>query len=300
MANSDDLSARQEPLRSAGPKPKARRTRATDIIVSIVLPWLIFFLVISLFLFAYHDMRVLVWMLIILCFGLALLFLILGRAARHGTFLAIGFLCMVSVLAGVTVGLWIKNEYLHRYWQLDDGQVYENISPISNSAATADASIIHFRNGTFVDDMRTVGFVAQGSIYCVAPFGIPGPYTSRVEYWAVGINCCEKRMNFECGTAREPGNLSAVVEVPSRQFKAAIQQAQSIYGVTSADSMQLLNVMGNPNDFVDEMWDEAMSIALIAMILDLLICALAGMVIAKVLIPIPSNAAGPQASGSSS
>lgn len=291
----DDQQARQAlrsppDSRAAGPAGsggKRRRTRSTDVIVSIVLPWLIFLLVISLFLFAYHDMSPLVWILIAACLGLAMVFLFLGVLARHGTFLAIGLLCLTSVVAGVATGLWLHSEYLERFWQLDAGQEYREIHPLANTSHTADASVIHFQNGSFVDSARTVGYVSQGRIYCVAPVSRRGPYNTRVSYWAVGRDCCEMRSNFECGSSRDLGAQTAVTALPNREYLAAVHEALSVYGLERVENAQLVSFVNSPQDMIGDMWDEALSIALIAMIFDLLLVSMAGVLVAKVIIPPP-------------
>lgn len=266
-------------------RPKRRRTHFTDIVVSIVLPWLVFFLVISLFLFAYHDMQGIVWIFITLCFGLALLFLILGSAARHGTFLAIGFLCLTSVIVGTVVGLWLYNEFLKRYWQLDSGMEYKNVDPMADAKKTSDAGVIHFEDNVFVDDKRTIGFVTNGGIFCVAPVVAPPNYMSSVQYWAVGEDCCEKRSNFDCGTSRDANATTAITEQRNKPYSQAIAEAESVYGLNSTEGAQVVSFVADPKEAIGDIWDETLTIALVAMIMDLCICAVAGLVLAKILIP---------------
>jgi len=257
--------------------------RFTDLAISVVLPWLVFFLVTSLFLFAYHEMEMIVWILVALCGGLALLFLVLGACARHGSFLAIGFLCLTSVVVGVVVGLWLHTEYLERYWQLDSGQEYREVQPTADAKLTRDAAVIHFAPKTFVDDRRTIGFVAGGGILCLAPVATSFNYNSVIQYWAVGEDCCEMRCNFDCGTARELGPLTGVTEPRGDLYDRAIAQAMSVYGMNTTADAQLVSLVRDPKAVISDIWDETLTIALIAMIMDLCMCIVAGLMIARIL-----------------
>lgn len=279
---------------TAGGWPKRasrRRNRLADVTVSVALPWLVFFLVTSLFLFAYHEMKIVVMALIGLCFCLSLLFLGLGAWGRHPTFLVIGFMCMTSVSVASAVGVWLDGEYLQRYWQLETGSEYKDVNPASDPKSTTGAGVITFLSDAFVDDSRTVGFVADGGIFCVAPVVMPPFYSNKVSFWAVGSDCCQQRSNFDCGAAREPGALqkSALAEPPQSRYSEAIAEAVSVYGLDHQDGVQLVSFVNNPRAVITEMWDQSLIIALAAMIVDLVMCILAGIVIAKVLLPAPRD-----------
>lgn len=268
---------------------KRQRTRFTDISVTIVLPWLVFFLVVSLFLFAFHDLRALVWGLLAACLALALFFLALGCFSRNGTFLAVGYLCLTSLVVGSAVGLWLDREYLQKYWELDNGVEYKDVDP-TDARTADDAGIIHFMAGTFVDDKRTIGFVADGGIYCVAPVALQSRFNATVSYWAVGEDCCQMRSNFDCGMARELDAVTAVMERPTKAYSKAIQEAASVYGLDApTNSSKLVSFVNDPKVVIGDIWDEALTIALISMIMDLCMCAVAGLVLAKILIKPPSE-----------
>jgi len=268
---------------------KRQRTRFTDITVTIVLPWLVFFLVVSLFLFAYHDMKAVVWVLLSLCLVMALLFLCLGCYSRHGTFLSVGYLCMTSLIVGAAVGIWLDQEYLQRYWELDDGVEYKNVDPTESRNLT-DAGILHFSAGTFVDDRRTIGFVHNGGLFCVAPVALQAQRNDTVNFWAVGEDCCQMRSNFDCGSARELDVATAVIERPSKEYDQAIREAVSVYGISnSTEGSMLVSFVSDPQALIGDIWDEALTIALISMIMDLCMCAVSGLVLAKLLIQPPAE-----------
>lgn len=268
---------------------KRPRSQLTDITVSIVVPWLVFFLVLCLFIFLYHDMQVVVLASISVCAALALLFLILGCRSWSSTYVAIGLLSFISVVAGSAVGLWLNREYLTRYWELDAGIEYKDVNPTLDSRKTSDAGIIHFTNDSFVDDRRTIGFVAKGTIFCVAPVVRLPRRIANIEYWAIGEDCCEQRANFDCGFAREPGIVTSIVQRPSQVYLQAVEQAASVYHLNTSRTPRLVSFAGDPKVVISDIWDETLTIALLALIMDLCVCTVTGLVLGKVLTPRPQQ-----------
>mmetsp|Transcript_90036 Transcript_90036/g.278502 ORF Transcript_90036/g.278502 Transcript_90036/m.278502 type:complete len:146 (-) Transcript_90036:140-577(-) len=128
-----------------------------------------------------------------------------------------------------------------------------------------------------------MGYVVDGGIFCVAPVALQ-PYADvPVYYWAVGEDCCQMRSHFDCGTARDADANTAVVERSSEVYAKAIDQAVSVYGVkTTTNSSKMVSFVSDPQAVIGDIWDEALTIALIAMILDLGMCAIVGLVLAKI------------------
>lgn len=265
--------------------PRIKRGRIMDVTISVVLPFLIFFLCTCLFLFTYHDMKMTVWYLVGGCGALSLLFLLIGACLKHSTFVALGLLCAISVTGGTLFGNWMHERYLVRYWQLTTGMEYKDVDPSAFPGTTADGSVLHFVRGTIVDDRATIGFEAAGSMYCVAPvvYGLM-PNAPR-GYWAVGEDCCRQRSEFDCGTAREAGGAdTAVVEWDDVHFREAIQEAESVYGLESlGNDTQLLRFVSSPQAVVADLWEQALTVALVALLMELGVCAIAGMMVAKML-----------------
>ena len=52
--------------------------------------------------------------------------------------------------------------------------------------------------------------------YCVAPILDPSS-TTRVEFWAVGMDCCAERGDFQCGDATAEGTAAAHVRRKTRR-----------------------------------------------------------------------------------
>lgn len=241
-----------------------------DIALSIALPWVMFSLLLLLFLF-YWELKCLVWCLVCLCGLGAVALVCLGMAARHGCFLLLGAASFASVLAAVIVGLHVNKEYLSYYRTVHNGSVHKSVDPSENAAGTADAGVLEFMPGTLVDDLRTIGFVAGGRIHCVAPVAKEGLYNQAVEYWASGVNCCEKRSHFDCGTAMELDLHSkmAIVSRPSKYFGQAVKEALSVYNLTTSSDNLLVTFVHSPDQEQDGIWDSALHTILVAALVHL-------------------------------
>ena len=61
-------------------------------------------------------------------------------------------------------------------------------------AANCAAEFVRFSDGTVLEDFHALGYLAKGNTYCVAPVRLPGSSTEPVRYWAVGKNCCDRRL----------------------------------------------------------------------------------------------------------
>eukprot|EP00747_Dinoflagellata_sp_TGD_P164393 gnl/TRDRNA2_/TRDRNA2_184279_c0_seq1.p1 gnl/TRDRNA2_/TRDRNA2_184279_c0~~gnl/TRDRNA2_/TRDRNA2_184279_c0_seq1.p1 ORF type:complete len:303 (+),score=64.31 gnl/TRDRNA2_/TRDRNA2_184279_c0_seq1:150-1058(+) len=267
-------------------KGKPRRSRTMDVLISIALPFLIFFLITCLFLFGYHDLRVLCWVIIGACVVLALLFACIGTVNRHPVFLALGFLCLAACIVGVTIGLFLDCQYLDRFYQLDRGVEYKGVDATMSASYTGDAAIVTYKNDTFVDDWRTIGYIDEGNVYCVAPVVKPGKYYATVEYWASGINCCEKRRNFDCGEARNGGDMLAIVQKDEddlKAFRKAIKEAESVYGVKAGNGTQIVFFVNDVQEVLNNIWNEAAMVAFAACVVHLCVSAFAGLMVGKAL-----------------
>lgn len=263
------------------------RSRCTDIAVAIVLPWLVFILVVGLFVLVYRTMPILVAVLQVVLAVLACLLACLGASVRHGTFLALGFMCFLSVAAGTALGLWLDSEYLSLYWRFDGTAEVSSVDPLGALKKTQDAGVIHFLPEAFVDDRRTVGFVAKGTIFCIAPVVMPTTPSSAVGYWAMGTDCCEKRSNFDCGSARVPDaqNTALVMIDQDPAFLEAISVAEAVYGVNSTAGAELVSFVADPKAEIGGIWDEALTIAGVGAAVDLCTCIVVGIVFGHVFAP---------------
>lgn len=239
-----------------------RRNRNLDMGITIVIPWCCAMVTLLMYLF-YSDMKFLIWLLLSLIGTCSVWLILLGAAARHGAFLFLGLATLASIIVGAVMGMQINQDYLNYYRTLHDGVTYENVDAYSDAVAKVDVGVLKFDPGTLVDDRRTIGFVAEGIIHCVAPIGREDHRSHLVQYWAAGIDCCEKRSNFDCGTAMEPNATVAILAQPSGYFDKAVQEAASVYNITSAPEAHLVSFVHKAAEATDSVWDDAVSTVMV-------------------------------------
>jgi len=148
---------------------------------------------------------------------------------------------MVALSAGWTVGLFADGAYMDEYWRIEHGASYQDVlASGAGSAAYSDASMLQFRQNTFVDTERTLGYMEKGQVYCAAP--VTGQaFSNSPLYYAVGMNCCDQRSNFRCGQA-DPNTLSAmVVNDPDSdaQYQTAIRVLESVYSLQPSGAKRI-------------------------------------------------------------
>eukprot|EP00427_Karlodinium_veneficum_P010896 CAMPEP_0169086014 /NCGR_PEP_ID=MMETSP1015-20121227/13471_1 /TAXON_ID=342587 /ORGANISM="Karlodinium micrum, Strain CCMP2283" /LENGTH=223 /DNA_ID=CAMNT_0009146147 /DNA_START=360 /DNA_END=1031 /DNA_ORIENTATION=+ len=125
-----------------------------------------------------------------------------------------------AVFYGLLKGDTLFWRYSRSYYQFDDLASYVNISPSNDRGQSyMDAGQVYFKEGTRVETSKAMAF-QEDQIYCVAPIvqetmdskgsqqvggnvgkgGLELPKSGTVDFWAVGINCCDPSgLNFKCG-----------------------------------------------------------------------------------------------------
>lgn len=210
------------------------------------------------FAMVYHHNPTMVLLLVVMCITFAGIPCLNDRHRGLGT---AGIICMlISTVAG-----------FHGYFTfvqparaLEDLRVITNVLPSQPAESHGDAVALTFAQGTTVDDTKAVGLkMIEGGphTYCAAPI-LDDSQGERVEYWAIGVDCCEGVLSFNCGDAANPLNLQGLV-VPDptssgdilwssfdkylaaplgrrHLFTQAIKQAEALHGVTSAKDPMLL------------------------------------------------------------
>lgn len=184
-----------------------------------------------------------------------------------GTF-ATGLWCIITVVCAHVLGLYLSSSYLQHYRSINNGESLEAVDPSSlEGRGLAGASLFAFENGSFVDDYRTTGFVARGRMYCVAPVARRGRPSSEVYFWAVGIDCCERRSNFDCGTSRDDGELMAAISYSTsadKYFREAIAASGSVHGTSSPPEAELVAFVADPDAVKDRIWGRALTLMVAA------------------------------------
>lgn len=227
------------------------------------LPWLMFALIMMLFTYGNYHAPFVVWTAVIVCAAFACIFTVIGsEAQRHYTFL--GVLCALAVACGTLGGMVNYSWNMEPYWFYDEAREYANVLPSEPAAAHGDAGKIVFAKSAVIDTTKAVGY-KMGHVYCVAPIMDAGS-GARVEYWAVGIDCCAERANFACDDAKSEGgavNGGLVVqdrglfrESPFDQYAKAVRTAEAAYDLTSASEPLYVRWVKDPDALQSKFyWD---------------------------------------------
>merc|ERR1719265_560521 len=114
---------------------------------------------------------------------------------------------------------------MDRYYELSSGAVYNNMRPDDPGSSFKDASIIQFAVNSKVNADQTLGYMKDGTVYCVAP--IQGrTLSANPNFWAVGKDCCDERANFHCDKATDPNARQAIRVSSDGDFDTAIRMAR--------------------------------------------------------------------------
>mmetsp|Transcript_16170 Transcript_16170/g.37879 ORF Transcript_16170/g.37879 Transcript_16170/m.37879 type:complete len:492 (-) Transcript_16170:125-1600(-) len=252
--------------RLLGPGDPDRRPSIRNILV--LAPWLLFMWVLLLWILLRHysaDTSAMLTGILLAASATLVVLWYMGKRWGPVSFLALGSLCLIAVLAGTTVGQlgWIR--YWRQYWWLQTGARTEGNSAATPAGSQVDSAIIgfwddHFQrtvHGTYVDDLKSAGFKDE-YYYCVAPVLSPQSAEStfiRVNYWAVGINCCQRSGSFFCDDSRSYDAGYGIVMLDEglpcpnchqREFKAAVSKAEALHGLVSAPGARFIRWVRNP------------------------------------------------------
>merc|ERR1719160_747011 len=179
-----------------------------------------------------------------------------------------------------------------------------NVLPSQPPESHADAVSLTFADGTVIDDTKAVGLkMVEGGphTYCVAPI-LDDTQAERVEYWAIGVDCCEGVLSFNCGDAANPLNTQGLV-VPDITnsgdilwssfekylapplgrrdlFTQAIKMAEATHGVTSATTPMMLEWKSfSYDDLKAERWTKVhmflIAVAVFALLASMILVAVA-------------------------
>jgi hypothetical protein len=214
-------------------------------LLHFLLPWLMFVLIIMLFTYGYHHIPGLVWSTVCLlsCFALIFVFTPPGADAEGRSAVSLGVLCGFAIVLAVLGGLHNYGTHMEQYWMYEEAREYHNVLPSEPAAAHADAGKITFAEAARIDTTKAVGY-KSASVYCVAPILDPSS-NNRVEFWAVGLDCCAPRGEFNCDDASKEGADAAhggivvfetgwIAASHFEYFKKAVKESEAANDLVSA------------------------------------------------------------------
>lgn len=194
----------------------------------------------------------------------------LESSGDMGWYYVLSVSLLVALGLAVLLGHFSYVHYMREYSWMTTGRHYTNMTAVTPAAARSDASWLHFKNDSYVDTSRSVGFrqgvaYGTGSTFCAAPV-MSVTNKEAVEYWAIGIDCCLKRATFTCDDATTPGAFSAIV-VPGSvlpgvgwmgqdllPFYRAVKMAEATYDLASANRPLLIRWVSDPKAVQATLW----------------------------------------------
>lgn len=254
--------------------------REPETVTMIIVPWLMFLFGTLLFGLLYTVFPMVVWLMLLGCSIYAGRLILKGSwGGRVGT-LTLGIACLIACVLCAFLGLYANRHFLQEYWRLKKGNTYNNVLPSEPAMSHDDASVLIFTEGTIIDTSRASGYKTPGGIKCVAPVLNAVDFDGRVEYWAVGTNCCHARGDFACDDALDPLARSGIVlgiypgppvttppptslradeaaeastvvlsrlEDSSQEWVPAIRAAEATFGVVAAERALLVRWSADPS-----------------------------------------------------
>mmetsp|Transcript_11840 Transcript_11840/g.26912 ORF Transcript_11840/g.26912 Transcript_11840/m.26912 type:complete len:296 (+) Transcript_11840:138-1025(+) len=236
--NADEAKALLEP--SAGAKKRRGVFRPLDFMIAVILPWMVFVLLMSMFSFGFTDYAIIAKSLMGTCLGVTLLLVFVG-CVRQGrrVQLFLGIACSIAILFGALTGKFAYTHYLEDYISTESGAHYHNVSPAESAAAHADASLLQFQEGSIVNVAMGSSYEHEGITYCVAPVQPGFMELTQPQYWAVGLDCCEAHGSFNCGDVSAPNARQGMVETDDvLNYLVAARMASQAHGLDALDDAQ--------------------------------------------------------------
>lgn len=257
-------------------KPKSMRGNAlAGLVVLGTLPWLMFSLVVCLFTFVYDEFGAMVWALVICCMSVSVLLAGLYVISRRLAHLTLGSLCFTGCIMGVLFGMLVHKSYMEEHNRLKNGARYHNVQPAELATSKADAVYLSFSIGSAIDTVHAVGLKKSDDTYCAAPILDGTEADDKVQYWAVGVNCCLERGDFECDDTKDPKTRGGIVVSEDNEdmehFKSAVDEVEAVHPLVASKTALFLRWTRDPNKLMDELWASGSKAAGSGVILYLLI-----------------------------
>jgi len=273
-------------VRQTGKRPVKKEKQGGStlgLVLMIMLPWMMFTVIMTVFTFCYHHFYVIVWFLVMVCAAMALLFFVISPRNKKGPmYMYLGFLCSLAIIFGIILGMYDHFEFMMTYWSYNEYRVYTDVLPSEPAAAHADAGTMVFTEDSRVDTTKALGYKA-GTVYCVAPI-LDDSQSARVEYWAAGVDCCSQRADFNCDDSWDPKAKSGVVIIDNGSpvtnkfdmYMKAVHQAEAAYGVVAAPKPIFVRWSTDPVKVEEEFWRWGVGFLVICSAIYLLVSILLG------------------------
>jgi len=220
----------------------------------IFVPWFLFILVCALMGFVFHAYPKSVVAVVVAMLALSVMHSLLGISnPKHRSWIPLGGLCALAVGLGMCCGLVAFRLNLFYYWSYQNDRAYTNVLPSDDAVGYGDAGKMIFAEESRVDTTRALGY-KSGYMYCVAPI-LDDADATKVQFWAVGQDCCGKRGGFTCDDSWDPqARAGMVVRDDGRVFgdslrdsyMHAVKMAEASYGIITVEQPIFVRWVVNP------------------------------------------------------
>eukprot|EP00933_Yihiella_yeosuensis_P066264 TRINITY_DN7045_c0_g1_i1.p1 TRINITY_DN7045_c0_g1~~TRINITY_DN7045_c0_g1_i1.p1 ORF type:complete len:445 (+),score=64.89 TRINITY_DN7045_c0_g1_i1:193-1527(+) len=164
-----------------------------------------------------------------------------------------GCLLLAAIVGFIVANAGWDQEWRQIWWSYT-GRDADRTTASSAAYSSSDAALINFWNGpsklermnyTSVDTTRAAAY-KDGHFYCVAPVMSPETASGAsglVNYWAIGIDCCQLSGSFHCDQSRlEDAGYGLVMlnggfpcpGCNNDKFRAAVRKAEAEHELVSA------------------------------------------------------------------
>jgi hypothetical protein len=178
---------------------------------------------------------------------------VIAAVARVGKDPVLNVTGCMAVFTGVVCGAYAHEACFAPFFVITLGREYRNVQASWPAAAFADAGRLVFAKSSTVDTTRGVGY-QDGHTYCAAPVIDSGNAQTRtIGFWAVGIDCCNARGDFECDAAGNSGTNGGVIvasdgllERSRMLFLLAVNQSAAVNNLVVEEEPLLIRWVEDP------------------------------------------------------
>lgn len=195
--------------RSGSQRRAGSITSSVDFWIILLVPAVVFNTISILYNFLFYQHWHIV--IVVTVLGLCACFLLISLRDTSARYLPLGISCSASIILGTFLGLYCYDSYGIFVNFYKNSRTYTNVVPSEPSASVADAGRLVFTDESTVDGTKSVGYAApNGHKYCIAPIHDFAD-SARVEFWAVGVDCCGWESEFTCDASTDPEAHGGIV-----------------------------------------------------------------------------------------
>lgn len=242
------------PLKGKGTRNSRSITSSLDFWIILLIPAIVFNIISVLYNFFFYAHWH--WVITLTLVGFIFCGVLIILRDTSPRYLPLGVSCAASIALGAFLGIYCYDTYGIFAQFYKHSRTYTNVVPSEPSASVADAGRIVFTDESHVKVPKSVGYAApNGQKYCVAPIG-DSTDQQRIEFWAVGVDCCGWESEFFCDEAQNPEAHGGIVVFdnlglfnPSNRdyYVMARKKAEAEFDLTSVEKPMYVRWVANDN-----------------------------------------------------